>query len=68
MDCAFKEVHSSFIDNILGADLPDMQLISKFNKRFPFLLCVFDIYSENTWVVLLKNKRVLHLLMLFRKF
>ena len=43
MDCAFKEVHSSFIDNILGADLPDMQLISKFNKRFPFLLCVFDI-------------------------
>ena len=27
-----RKVHSSFIDNIWGADLADMQLISKFNK------------------------------------
>ena len=27
-----KKVHSSFIDNIWGADLADMQLISKYNK------------------------------------
>ena len=26
------KVHSSFIDNIWGTDLADMQLISKFNK------------------------------------
>ena len=26
-----RKVHSSFIDNIWGADLADMQLISKFN-------------------------------------
>ena len=26
-----RKVHSSFIDNIWGADLSDMQLISKFN-------------------------------------
>ena len=36
----------SFIDNIWGADLADMQLISKFNKGFRFLLCVIDIYSK----------------------
>ena len=27
-----RKVHSPFIDNILGTDLDDMQLISKFNK------------------------------------
>ena len=29
-----RKVHSSFIDNIWGADLADMQLLSKFNKKF----------------------------------
>ena len=33
-----KEVYSAFKDNIWGADLADMQLISKFNKGFRFLL------------------------------
>ena len=28
--------YSPFIDNICGADLTDMQLISKFNKGFRF--------------------------------
>ena len=31
------KLHSPFIDNIWGADLADIQLISKFNKRFRFL-------------------------------
>ena len=34
-----------------------MQLISKFNKGFRFLLCVIDIYSKYAWVVLLKDKK-----------
>ena len=34
-----RKVHSSFIDNVWGADLADMQLISKFNKGIRFLLC-----------------------------
>ena len=33
-----RKVHSSFIDNIWGVDIADMQLISKFNKGFRFLL------------------------------
>ena len=33
-----RKVQSSFIDNIWGADLADMQLISKFNKEIRFLL------------------------------
>ena len=34
-----RTVYSRFKDNIWGADLADMQLISKFNKGFRFLLC-----------------------------
>ena len=36
-------VYSGFKDNIWGAGLADMQLISKFNKGFRYLLCVIDI-------------------------
>ena len=34
-----------------------MQLISKFNKRFRFLLCVIDIYSKYAWVIPSKYKK-----------
>ena len=34
-----------------------MQLISKFNKIFRFLLCVINIYSKYAWVVPLKDKK-----------
>ena len=33
-----RKVYSSYVDNMWGADLADMQLISKFNKGFRFLL------------------------------
>ena len=34
-----------------------MQLISKFNKGFRFLLCVIDIFNKYAWVVPLKDKK-----------
>ena len=34
-----------------------MQVISKFNKGFMFLLCVIDIFSKYAWVVPLKDKK-----------
>ena len=34
-----------------------MQLISKFRKRFTFLLCVVDIFSKYAWVVPLKDEK-----------
>ena len=52
-----RKVHSTFIDNIWGADLSDMQLIHKFNKGFRFLLCVIGIFSKYTWVIPLKDKK-----------
>ena len=41
-----RKVHSTFKDNILGAYLADMQLISRYNKGIRFLLCVIDIFSK----------------------
>ena len=52
-----RKVYSAFKDNIWGADLADMQLISKFNKEFRFLLCVIDIFNKYAWVVPLKDKK-----------
>ena len=52
-----RKVHSLVIDNISDADLADMELISKFNKGFRFLLCVIDIYSKYPWVIPLKEKK-----------
>ena len=34
-----------------------MQLISKFNKGYRFLLCVIDIFSKYAWFVPLKDKK-----------
>ena len=44
-----------------------MQLISKFNKRFRFLLCVIDIFSKYAWVVTLKNKKGMSFVNAFQK-
>ena len=50
-------MYSSFQDNFCGADLVDMQLISKSNKAIRFLLCVIDIFSKYAWVIPLKDKK-----------
>ena len=52
-----RKVYSGFKDNNWGADLADMQLMSKFNKGFRFLLCVIEIFSKYAWVIPLKNKK-----------
>ena len=65
----FKErkVHSPVIDNIWGADLADMRLISKFNKRVCFLLCAIDIYSKYTWAIRLQGKKGVTITNAFQK-
>ena len=52
-----QKVYSSFKDNIWGADLADLQLLSKFNKGIEYLLCVIDLFSKYAFVVPLKGKK-----------
>ena len=40
------KIQSSFIYNIWGTDLAHMQLMSKFNKGFRYLLYVIGIYIK----------------------
>ena len=54
-----RKAYSSFIDNILGVDLTDMQLLSEFNIQISFLLYVIDIFSKYAWVIPLRNNKVI---------
>ena len=52
-----RKVYSSFIDNIWGADLADLQLLRKFNIGIFFLLYVIDFLCNYAWVIPLKDKK-----------
>ena len=62
-----RKFHSGFRDNIWGVDLPDIHLISKFNKWFRFLLCVIDFFIKYAWVVPLKDKNGISTVNAFQK-
>ena len=62
-----RKVYLTFEDNIWGADLADMQVISKFNKGFRFLSCVIDIFSKYASVVPLKDKNGVSTVNAFQK-
>ena len=44
-----------------------MQLISKFNKGFRFLLSVIDIFSKYAWVISLKDKKGISIVDAYQK-
>ena len=43
-----------------------MQLLSRYNKRIRFLLCVIDIFSKYVWVIPLKDKKVISIVKAFQ--
>ena len=61
-----RKVHTAFKDNIWGADLADMQLLSRYNKGIRLLLCVIDIFSKYVWVVPLKDKKSISIVKAFQ--
>ena len=62
-----RKVHPSFIDNICGADLADMQWLSNFNKGIRFLLCVIDICSKYAWVIPFEKRKDIAITNAFQK-
>ena len=50
-----------------ATELADMQSISKFNKEIRFLYWVINMYRKYRWVILLRDKKELQLIMLFKK-
>ena len=55
-----RKVHSTFTDNIWGADLANLQLKNKFNKGFKILFSVIVIYRKYAWVIPLKDKKCIN--------
>lgn len=51
-----RKIISLFKDDLWQADLIDIQLYSKYNKGFKFILIVIDTYTKYLWVQALKNK------------
>ena len=62
-----RKVYSFFKDYVCGADCANMQLISKFNKGFRFLLYVTDIYNNYVWVVSFKDKMGITIVKVFQQ-
>ena len=62
-----RKVYSSFKDNIWGADLADMQLISKYSKGIRYLICTIDLFSKYAWIFPLKDKKVVSIVNAFQK-
>ena len=62
-----RKAYSPFEDNIWGAGLADMQLISKFNEGFTFLLSVIHIFSKYAYVIPLKDKKGVTIVNAFQK-
>ena len=58
-----RKLYSQFEDNIWGVDLADMQSLSRKNKGIQYLLCAIDLYSKYAFVIPLKDKKELVLLM-----
>ena len=58
-----RKVYSQFKDNIWGVDLANMQSLSRQNKAIKYLLCAIDLYGKYVFVIPLKDKKELVLLM-----
>ena len=61
-----RKVHAAFKVLFGGADLADMQLLSRYNNGIRFLLCVIDIFSKYAWVVPLKDKKGISIVKTFQ--
>ena len=58
-----RKVYSQFKDNIWGVNLAEMQSLSRKNKGIKYLSCAIDLYSKYAFVIPLKDKKELVLLM-----
>ena len=61
------KVYSQFKDNIWGADLADMQSLSRKNKGIKYLLCAIDLYSKYAFLIPLKDKKGISIVNAFNK-
>ena len=52
-----KKTIVNYIDHIHSADLVDMKLYSKINKRYNYIFTNIDIFSKYAWAFPIKSKK-----------
>ena len=52
-----RKNYAKFKDNIWAADLTEMGSLSFSNRGFKYLLSVIDVFTKNSWVKPLKDKK-----------
>ena len=62
-----RKAYSQFKDNIWGADLADMQSLSRKHKGIIYLLCAIDLYSKYAFVIPLTDKKGISIVNSFNK-
>ena len=62
-----RTVYSAIKDYTWGADLADIQPISRFSKGSRFLLCFVNIFSKYAWLVPLKYEKGATIVNAFQK-
>ena len=62
-----RKVYSSFRDNIWGADLADIQSLSRYNKGIKYLLCAISLFRKYAWIIPLKDKKGISIINGFQK-
>ena len=63
-----SNMYTHLLRRIIGcADQADMQVISKCNKKYRFLLCVNSIFSKYAWIFPLKERKGVTITNAFQK-
>ena len=62
-----RTVYSRFKDNVWGADLADMQSLSKYNKGIKYLLCTMFFFRKHAWVIPIEHKKGITITNAFQK-
>ena len=62
-----KKTIVNYIDNIHSADLVDMKIYSKINKRYNYIFTNIDIFSKYAWAFPIKSKKIQDVKLGFQK-
>jgi len=62
-----RQIHVPYINAQWGADLADIQKLSRYNNKKRYILCVIDMFSKRAWMEAIANKTSKNVLQAFKR-